>query len=134
MHNIWTMLAMKNRSRPKLRLLGNNVPTVDVFITCCREDNESIMDTVHAACDLNYPYEKFRVIVLDDGKSEPLEEMCRRLAMTYRNLYYMARPKFPDIPHHFKAGNLNYGLEAVHHLPNGAGEFMAALDADMVNT
>jgi hypothetical protein len=34
--------------------------------------------------------------------------------------------------HHFKAGNLNYGLEQVNLLPGGAGQFMAALDADMV--
>jgi hypothetical protein len=36
------------------------------------------------------------------------------------------------VPHHFKAGNLNYGLEVVHDMPGGAAEFMAALDADMI--
>jgi hypothetical protein len=29
--------------------------------------------------------------------------------------------------------NLNYGLEQVNLLPGGAGQFMAALDADMVS-
>ncbi|TQS31669.1 hypothetical protein Golomagni_08040, partial [Golovinomyces magnicellulatus] len=44
----------------------------------------------------------------------------------------MARTKTPGVPHHFKAGNLNYGLDMVHNLPGGAGTYMAALDADMI--
>jgi hypothetical protein len=133
MHNTWTMWSMKQRQRPKLRVTGNDVPTVDAFITCCGEDDDLVMDTVRAACDLDYPRDRYRVIVLDDGKSAGLEDMCAKLAMTYPNLYYMARVKIPGQPHHFKAGNLNYGLDEVHKLPGGAGQFMAALDADMVS-
>lgn len=132
MHNTWTMWSMKKRQRPKLRLTGNDVPTVDAFITCCGEDDDLVMDTVRAACDLDYPRDRFRVVILDDGKSAGLEAQCAKLAMTYPNLYYMARIKVPGQPHHFKAGNLNYGLDQVHLLPGGAGQFMAALDADMV--
>ncbi|ENH65146.1 Cellulose synthase catalytic subunit [UDP-forming] [Fusarium oxysporum f. sp. cubense race 1] len=132
MHNTWTMWSMKKRNRPKLRLTGNDVPTVDAFITCCGEDDDLVMDTVRAACDLDYPRDRYRVILLDDGKSSGLEEACAKLSMTYPNLYYMARVKIPGQPHHFKAGNLNYGLDEVHKLPGGAGQFMAALDADMI--
>ncbi|RKL15314.1 hypothetical protein BFJ68_g5952 [Fusarium oxysporum] len=132
MHNTWTMWSMKKRNRPKLRLTGNDVPTVDAFITCCGEDDDLVMDTVRAACDLDYPRDRYRVILLDDGKSSGLEEACAKLSMTYPNLYYMARVKIPGQPHHFKAGNLNYGLDEVHKLPGGAGQFMAALDADMM--
>ncbi|KAK2592665.1 hypothetical protein QQS21_009632 [Conoideocrella luteorostrata] len=132
MHNSWTMMSMKKRYRPKLRLRGHDVPTVDVFVTCCGEDDDLVMDTVRGACDVDYPYDKFRVIVLDDGQSETLEAAISRLAMSYPNVYYMAREKIPGKPHHFKAGNLNYGLEQTHLLPGGAGQFMAALDADMI--
>lgn len=132
MHNTWTMWSMKKRNRPKLRLTGNDVPTVDAFITCCGEDDDLVMDTVRAACDLDYPQDQFRVILLDDGKSAGLQEACAKLSMIYPNLYYMARVKIPGQPHHFKAGNLNYGLDEVHKLPGGAGQFMAALDADMI--
>ncbi|KAH7192607.1 nucleotide-diphospho-sugar transferase [Fusarium flagelliforme] len=132
MHNTWTMWSMKKRQRPKLRVTGNDVPTVDAFVTCCGEDDDLVMDTVRAACDLDYPQDRFRVIILDDGKSAGLEEQCAKLSMTYPNLYYMARVKIPGQPHHFKAGNLNYGLDEVHKLPGGAGQFMAALDADMI--
>ncbi|KAK8929114.1 hypothetical protein H634G_03362 [Metarhizium anisopliae BRIP 53293] len=132
MHNSWTMMSMKKRYRPKLRLRGYDVPTVDVFVTCCGEDDDLVMDTVRGACDVDYPYDKFRVIVLDDGKSETLEAAVTRLGMSYPNVYYMARVKIPGQPHHFKAGNLNYGLEQTHLLPGGAGQYMAALDADMI--
>ncbi|KAG5916912.1 hypothetical protein E4U42_007457 [Claviceps africana] len=132
MHNVWTMMSMKKRHRPKLRLRGYDVPTVDVFVTCCGEEDDLVMDTVRGACDVDYPYDKFRVIVLDDGGSETLEAAVSRLAMSYPNVHYMSREKIPGKPHHFKAGNLNYGLDAVHLLPGGAGQFMAALDADMI--
>lgn len=134
MHNIWTMWAIKQRRRAKLRLVSEDVPTVDVFVTCCGEDDDVVLDTVRGACDIDYPRDRFRVIVLDDGKSPSLEEAVNNLDSIYRNVVYMARPKFPGVPHHFKAGNLNYGLDAVHNLPGGAGTFMAALDADMVSS
>jgi len=132
MQNFWTMFSLKKRRRPKLRLMGNDVPTVDVFVTCCGEDDDLVLDTVRAACDVDYPQDRFRVVVLDDGKRATLERAVRDLADTYPNLYYKSRPKFPGVPHHFKAGNLNYGLDEVHTMPGGAGQFMAALDADMI--
>merc|ERR1712000_505450 len=132
MHNLWTMWAIKKRGRPKMRLVGDAMPTVDVFITCCGEEDEVVMDTVVAACNQDYPKDCFRVILLDDGKSESLEKAMADLASTYPNTFYIARPKYPGVPHHFKAGNLNYGLDAVHKLPGGAGFYMAALDADMI--
>lgn len=132
MHNLWTMWAMKKRHRPKLRLVADDVPSVDVFVTCCGEDDDVVIDTVRGACDIDYPRDRFRVIVLDDGKSASLEAAVNHLDLTYRNVFYMARTKIPGVPHHFKAGNLNYGLEMSLQLPGGASQFMAALDADMV--
>ncbi|RDW85324.1 hypothetical protein BP6252_02914 [Coleophoma cylindrospora] len=132
MHNLWTMWALKRRNRPKLRLMGDEVPTVDVFVTCCGEDDDVVLDTVRAACDLDYPRHKFRVVVLDDGASAGLEASVNHLQAVYNNIFYIARMKIPGVPHHFKAGNLNNGLEQVHLLPGGAGEYMAALDADMI--
>lgn len=132
MHNTWTMWSMKSRARPKLRLMGLDVPTVDVFITCCGEEDDVVMDTFRAACNLDYPRDRFRVILLDDAKSPSLEAAVHNIAQTYPNAIYMARTKIKGVPHHFKAGNLNYGLEQTHLLPGGAGKFMAALDADMI--
>lgn len=112
--------------------MKDEVPAVDVFVTCCGEDDEVVLDTVRAACDQDYPRDRFRVIVLDDGQSSGLEAAVNQLVSVYSNVWYMAREKIPGVPHHFKAGNLNYGLKQVDLLPGGASEFMAALDADMV--
>ena len=132
MHSACAIFILKKRHRPKLRLMGNDVPTVDVLITCCGEEDELVLDTTRAACDVDYPFDRFRVVVLDDGGSEGLRQGVRDLNAIYPNVYYKRRPKFPGVPHHFKAGNLNYGLDEVHNMPGGAAEYMAALDADMI--
>jgi cellulose synthase/poly-beta-1,6-N-acetylglucosamine synthase-like glycosyltransferase len=138
LQSFWSIFILKKRNRPRLRLVGNDVPTVDVFVTCCGEDDDLILDTARAACDVDYPQDRFRVVVLDDGRSESLERAITGLPgqpglqETYPNLHYRSREKIPGVPHHFKAGNLNYGLEEVHGMPGGAGQFMAALDADMI--
>ncbi|KIW71350.1 hypothetical protein PV04_03531 [Phialophora macrospora] len=132
MQTIWSLFIIKKRHRPKLRLIGNEVPTVDVFITCCGEDDDLVLDTVRAACDLDYPQDRCRILLLDDGKSDHLKNVLEEWRETCPNVYYIRRPKFPGVPHHFKAGNLNYGLDVVQSLPGGAGEYMAALDADMI--
>lgn len=133
LHRLWGWHVVGLRKRPKLRLIGDNVPSVDVVITCCGEDDDLVLDTAKAACNIDYPRERFRVLVCDDGKSKTLQEMIERTALTqFDNLYYRSRPKYPGVPHHFKAGNLNDALEETARLPGGAANFFAALDADMI--
>lgn len=133
LHLFMTIFILNPRNRPKYRLVGDDVPMVDVFITCCREDTDVVMDTVRGACDLDYPQDRFRVVVLDDGRDADLEEKCEEERDTkWPNLVYRAREKIPGKPHHFKAGNLNYGFDEVTRMPGGAAHFAAALDADMI--
>ena len=47
-HQAWLILAARGRTRAKLRLVSQNAPTVDVLITCCKEDINVIMDTARA--------------------------------------------------------------------------------------
>ncbi|ETI20843.1 hypothetical protein G647_07186 [Cladophialophora carrionii CBS 160.54] len=128
----YSFLALRSRKRPKLRLRGNAVPTVDVFVTCCKEDIDVILDTVRAACVIDYPRDRFRVVVCDDGGSEELRKAVGMLQTCYTNLLYWARVKVKGKPHHFKAGNLIAATDMVATLPEGPGEFIAALDADMI--
>lgn len=133
LHRLWGWHVVGLRKRPKLRLIGDNVPSVDVVITCCGEDDDLVLDTAKAACNIDYPRERFRVLVCDDGKSKLLQEMVETTAFTqFDNLYYRSRPKYPGVPHHFKAGNLNDALEETQRLPGGGANFLAALDADMI--
>ncbi len=116
---------------PHLRLLNKNgVPRVDIFLTCAGEEAEMVENTAAAACAIDYPTQYFRVIVLDDAHSDELSNLIGKLAESRKNLYYTARVKGEN--HHFKAGNLNYGVSFVESLPGGAAEYIAALDADMI--
>ena len=126
LHRVWNLHATGTRHRPKLRLIGDNVPSVDVVITCCKEDDDLIYDTAAAACTIDYPVDRFRVIVCDDGRSTSLERLINDSPFT--NLYYRSREKTKD--HHFKAGNLNYALSETEKM--GGAHFLAALDADMI--
>ncbi|KAK8220206.1 nucleotide-diphospho-sugar transferase [Phyllosticta capitalensis] len=131
-HQMWQLLHIKGRSRPKLRLVGDIVPTVDVFVTCCKEDVDVVLDTTRAAATVDYPADRFRVVVLDDGADPELKEAVENLGREYPNVYYFARIKIKGVPHHAKAGNLIGGTEFVTKLPGGCGEHIAALDADMI--
>ncbi|KAJ9631285.1 hypothetical protein H2204_008227 [Knufia peltigerae] len=133
LHRLWGWHAVGSRKRPRLRLVGDEVPSVDVVITCCGEDDDLVLDTAKAACNIDYPHERFRVLICDDGKSKRLQDLVEETALTqFDNLYYRSRPKYPGVPHHFKAGNLNDALEETAKLPGGAAIFLAALDADMI--
>ncbi len=131
-HSIWSVYVVKPRKRKKLRLTGDVVPTVDVLITCCGEDDDLILNTTRAACSIDYPVGAFRVVVLDDSKSPSLSRAVHALSEQYPSLHYRSRPKFPGVPHHFKAGNFNYGLDQTLGMEGGRAEFVAALDADMI--
>lgn len=132
LHRFWQCFLIKGRKREKLRIIGDVAPTVDVFITCCGEDIDVIIDTLRAAATVDYPPSQFRVILLDDGGSAELCKAVEDVAELYPNVYYHARTKIKGVPHHFKAGNLNGGLAFVDSLEDGGGEYIAALDADMI--
>lgn len=134
MIQLWQGIILKGRHREKLRIIGDTVPTVDVFITCCGEDLDVVLDTTRAAAAVDWPGDRFRIIILDDGNSAELRVAIETLALANTNIsiLYTARVKVKGVPHHFKAGNLNHGLAFVQELPGGPGEFIAALDADMI--
>jgi len=115
-----------------------SVPTVDIFIPTYNEDAEMLAITVAAATQLDYPKDKLRVYLLDDGGTDQrinhddariaeraierradLTALCQELGATYltraRNV-------------HAKAGNLSNGLE------NTDGELVVVFDADHVPT
>jgi cellulose synthase/poly-beta-1,6-N-acetylglucosamine synthase-like glycosyltransferase len=88
------------------------------------------VNTAEAACAIDYPVHRFRVIVLDDAGSKELSHKIENLKKSRENVYYTAREK--PLNHHFKAGNLNHGYRYVESLPGGPAPFIAALDADMI--
>jgi cellulose synthase (UDP-forming) len=107
-------------------------PTVDVFIPTYDEDVEIVEVTASACTQLDYPEQKLKIYILDDGgttqklndpdpdrargarlRAERLKTIAARLGVTY-----LTRPA----NHRAKAGNINDGLL-------GCGCETSALDA-----
>ena len=94
-------------------------PVVDVFIPSYNEALDIVKLTIFAAQAMDWPQDKLRVHVLDDGRREDFREFCEQI-----NVNYITR----DNNRHAKAGNLNEALQVT------SGEFVAFFDADHVPT
>ncbi|WP_034294838.1 UDP-forming cellulose synthase catalytic subunit [Herbaspirillum sp. RV1423] len=94
-------------------------PTVDVFIPTYNEALDIVSLTILAAQAIDWPKDKLRVHVLDDGRREEFRQFCDSCGVNY-----LVR----DNNRHAKAGNLNEALKVTD------GEFVAIFDADHVPT
>ena len=90
-------------------------PTVDVLIPTYNEDLELVRHAVYAAIGLDWPQDKLRIHILDDGKREAFREFAARVGVNY-----IARSD----NRHAKAGNLNHALALID------GELVAIFDSD----
>lgn len=79
------------------------MPRVDVFIRYCGEDPEVLLDTVRAACAVDYPRDKARIVVLDDNQSVEVSNAVTEIP----NLHYTSRRIQVKTPS--KAANLTRG-------------------------
>jgi cellulose synthase (UDP-forming) len=94
-------------------------PTVDVYIPTYNEPLEIIKLTALAAQTIDWPKDKLKVYVLDDGRRDEFRAFCEEAGIGY-----IVRPDNS----HAKAGNLNHALKLTH------GEYVAIFDADHVPT
>ncbi|WP_303787245.1 UDP-forming cellulose synthase catalytic subunit [Azovibrio restrictus] len=92
-------------------------PTVDIYIPTYNEPLSVVRPTVLAAKGLDWPVEKLRIYLLDDGRREEFRKFASEAGVEY-----MIRPDNA----HAKAGNLN------HALPLTRGEFIAIFDCDHI--
>jgi cellulose synthase (UDP-forming) len=107
--------------RPPVPLLGNpeNWPTVDVFIPPYNEPLSVLRSTILGAQALDYPADKFRVFVLDDGRRKEFADFAAQVGAEYITRTDNA---------HAKAGNIN------HALGRTSGECVAIFDSDHIPT
>jgi cellulose synthase (UDP-forming) len=90
-------------------------PAVDVFIPTFNEPLSVLQPAVLAARGIDWPADRLRIHVLDDGRRESVREFAHRAGVGY-----LSRPDNL----HAKAGNLN------HALARTDGEFVAVFDCD----
>ena len=92
-------------------------PTVDVFIPTYNEPLGIVRATVLAAAAMDWPKDRLRVHLLDDGRRESFRAFAAEAGVGY-----VTRPDNA----HAKAGNLNHALSVT------SGEFVAIFDCDHV--
>jgi cellulose synthase (UDP-forming) len=94
-------------------------PSVDVFIPTYNESLDVVRPTVLAAMALDWPKDKLRVYLLDDGRREAFRAFAAEVGV-----HYSARAD----NRHAKAGNLNNALGMTQ------GELVAIFDCDHIPT
>jgi 1,2-diacylglycerol 3-beta-glucosyltransferase len=134
-HSTWLMLAQgrwhRRNKRARLRKAREASamttatqeedvwePWVDIFIAAKNEERV-IERTVEGFFNLNY--NKFRILVIDDGSTDRTPDILRRLQLEYPRLSVLRRP-YGSTPG--KSAALNDALEV------STGEVIAVFDAD----
>ncbi len=92
-------------------------PTVDLLIPTYNEDLAVVRNTVYAAQGIDWPADKLRIYILDDGRRETFRQFAAEVGVGY-----IVRPDNK----HAKAGNLNHALKKID------GELVAIFDCDHV--
>ena len=96
---------------------GEEAPSVDVYVTILNEPEEILKRTLDAVTFMDYPADRLRVYVLDDGGRPKIKTIAERFGAVY-----ITRENNKDA----KAGNIN------HALPLTKGEIIAIFDCDHV--
>lgn len=94
-------------------------PTVDVYIPTYNEPLDVVRDTVLAAQCIDYPRDKMKIYLLDDGKRREFAVFAADVGVGYITRNDNA---------HAKAGNLNHAMKLTH------GELICVFDCDHVAT
>lgn len=93
--------------------------TVDIFVTVVNEPLDILKRTLVGCMNQDYPSEKYRVYVLDDGQREDVRSLADSLGCGYVRRTERL---------HAKAGNINHALQYT------SGELIAIFDTDQVPT
>ncbi len=93
-------------------------PTVDILVTVVNEPLSLLRQTVVGCLSQEYPKERFKVHVLDDGHRLGVKQLATALGCGYI--------RRPDYPRHAKAGNLNHALRLTD------GDLIAVFDVDHI--
>lgn len=107
--------------RPPVEIEGapEEWPTIDVYIPTYNESLEIVRNTVYAAMDMDYPADRFRVFILDDGRRPEFRAFARSVKCGYLT-------RADNL--HAKAGNLNAAMKQTD------GSLIAIFDCDHVPT
>ncbi|MET0375207.1 MAG: UDP-forming cellulose synthase catalytic subunit, partial [Rhizorhabdus sp.] len=107
--------------RPAVEIAGEpeRWPMIDIYIPTYNESLEIVQTTTFAAMDMDYPADRFRVFILDDGRRPEFQAFARSAGCGYLT-------RTDNL--HAKAGNLNAAMKKTD------GKLIAIFDCDHVPT
>lgn len=110
---IWPL----NREPAELPENEKEWPCVDIMIPTYNEDISVVKNTLYAALGIDWPKNKLRIWLLDDGNREQFKDFAKETG-----IQYIARKEHT----YAKAGNINNALRYA------TGEFVSIFDCDHI--
>ena len=98
----------------------NDIPTLDILVAA-RDEQNVIARLVERLVSLDYPSEKLKIYIIDDGSVDNTPNILKRLSQKYERLNIISRSKNDGGG---KSGALNHALQFI------SGEWVFILDAD----
>jgi len=100
--------------------LSKNIPTLDILVAA-RDEQNVIARLVERLFSLDYPSEKLKIYIIDDGSTDDTPIILKKLSQKYEKLNIISRSKNAGGG---KSGALNHALKFI------SGEWVLILDAD----
>ncbi len=99
---------------------SKNLPTLDILVAA-RDEQNVIARLVERLFNLDYPSEKLKIYIIDDGSIDDTPIILKELSQKYKELNIISRSKNAGGG---KSGALNHALKFI------SGEWVFILDAD----
>ncbi len=122
-YGIWVLsknIKIPNKSIYDSQEFSNNLPTLDILVAA-RDEQNVIARLVERLVNLDYPSEKLKIYVIDDGSEDDTPNILKQLSQKYEKLNIIRRSKNAGGG---KSGALNHALKFI------SGEWVFILDAD----
>lgn len=122
--NFYYLAFLSMRKKEKYRIINSGEPTVTIQLPIYNEKYVAAR-LVNAVCQMDYPKEKMRIMVLDDSNDDTVE-LLSNLVDGYKkqgyNIEHVRRPT----RHGYKAGALKHAMKYTD------SDFVAIFDADFI--
>ena len=122
-YGIWVLsrnIKISNNNLNDSNQFSKDLPTLDILVAA-RDEENVIARLVERLFNLDYPSEKLKIHIIDDGSVDDTPIILKKLSEKYQKLNIISRSKNAGGG---KSGALNYALEFI------SGEWVLILDAD----
>jgi len=122
-YGIWVLsknIRISNDNVYDSENFSKNIPTLDILVAA-RDEQNVIARLVERLFNLDYPSEKLKIYIIDDGSVDDTPLLLKKLSQKYEKLNVISRSKNAGGG---KSGALNHALKFI------SGEWVLILDAD----